>query len=313
MARSRSAVVDYLVYLAVRALVCVVQMLDWEGAYGLADFLAWLAYRLDKRHREVALDNLRHAFPEWTELRRDKTVRETYRHFMAMAIEMIRGPRVLSKRKLDRYFDYESAGVRERFEAMHAAGRPVLILTGHFGNCEIYGYAVGVFGVPISAVARPLDNPYLDRFLNRFRGATGQRMIAKHGEFDRINAVMSAKGSLALLVDQDAGQKGLFVEYFGRPASTYKSIALLALEYDALVLVGATLRVGRPLRYRVFVADWIDPRDFAGDVDAVKRITQRYTAGLERLVRQHPEQYFWLHRRWKHQPIERKAKKSAAA
>jgi Kdo2-lipid IVA lauroyltransferase/acyltransferase len=312
MARSRSAVVDYLVYLAVRALVCVVQTLDWDSAYGLADFLAWLAYRLDKRHREVALDNLRHAFPEWTELRRDRTVRDMYRHFSAMVVEMIRGPRVLRKRNLDRYFDYENAEVKERFEAMHASGRPVLILTGHLGNWEIYGYAVGVFGIPVSAVARPLDNPYLDRFINRFRGATGQRMIAKQGEFDRINAVMTAKGTLALLVDQDAGQKGLYVEYFGRPASTYKSIALLALEYDALLLVGATLRMGRPLRYRVF-ADWIDPRDFAGDVDAVKRITQRYTAELEQLVRRSPEQYFWLHRRWKHQPIERKAKKSAAA
>ena len=165
----------------------------------------------------------------------------------------------------------------------------------------------------MSAIARPLDNPYLDRFLNSFRGATGQRMIDKKGDLERINALMAAGGNLALLVDQDAGQKGLFVEYFGRPASTYKSIALLALEYDALLVVGAAVRVSRPLGYRIAIEDFIDPRDGASAPDAVKRITQRYTADLERMVRRHPEQYFWLHRRWKHQPIERKSKKTAAA
>ncbi len=92
------------------------------ATYGLADFLAWLAYRLDKRHREVALDNLRHAFPEWTELRRDRTVRETYRHFIAMVMEMIRGPRVLRKRNLDRYFDYENAESRALRGAVHRIG-----------------------------------------------------------------------------------------------------------------------------------------------------------------------------------------------
>ena len=143
MARSRSAVVDYLVYLAVRALVCVVQTLDWESAYGLADFLAWLAYRLDKRHREVALDNLRHAFPDWTELRRDRTVRETYRHFSAMVVEMIRGPRVLRKRNLDRYFDYESAegALTASSNAIVGyvgpAGAPALGTSGELGDFRI--------------------------------------------------------------------------------------------------------------------------------------------------------------------------------
>lgn len=313
MARPRSAVVDYLVYLAVRGFVCVVQALDWDTAYGFADFLAWLAYRIDKRHRIVALENLRHAFPDWTELRRDRTVRETYRHFIAMVVEMIRGPRVLGPRNLDRYIRYETKSDRDRVLAMLNSNRPVLMLTGHFGNWELYGYALSLFGVRISAVARPLDNPYLDRFLNSFRGATGQRMIAKNGEFDRINALMAAGGNLALLVDQDAGQKGLFVDFFGRPASTYKSIALLAIEYNAVIVVSGSVRIGRPIGFLGLTIAVIDPSDFAAAPDAVKRITQSFTTALERLIRQHPEQYFWLHRRWKHQPIERKSKKSAAA
>jgi Kdo2-lipid IVA lauroyltransferase/acyltransferase len=312
MARPRSRVVDYLVYLAIRCVACVVQTLDWDSAYDLADGVAWLAHRFDRRHREVALENLRHAFPDWTELRRDRVVRDTYRHFCAMVIEMIRGPRMLRRRNVEALFRFRSQAARERVEAGLASNRPLLMLTGHHGNWEVYGYAVGLYGAKISAVARPLDNPYLDRLLNSYRGATGHRMISKNGDFDRINALMASGGNLALLADQDAGQKGLFVEYFGRPASTHKSLALLAFEYDALTVVGTAIRVGRPLRYEIVVEDFIEPSELAAAPDALKRFTQRYSSALERAVRLAPEQYFWLHRRWKHQPIERKAKKSAA-
>ena len=190
--------------------------------------------------------------------------------------------------------------------------RPVIILTGHLGNWEIFGYAVGLFGARLSAIARPLDNPHLDRLLNRFRGATGQRMIAKHGDFDRINALMTAGGNLALLADQDAGTKGLFVDFFGRPASTFKSIALLALEYQAVILVGAAFRVARPLHT---ASSWktsstprlrADARGREGDHAALH--VRLWSA----LVRRRPEQYLWLHRRWKHAPLERKAKSRAA-
>jgi Kdo2-lipid IVA lauroyltransferase/acyltransferase len=313
MARPRSRVLDYLVAVAIRGVICVVQALDWDSAYELADFFAWLAHRFDRRHREVALENLRHAFPEWTELRRDRVVRDTYRHFCAMVVEMIRGPRALRQRNLGTFFRFQSEAVRQRIETALFSKRPLLILSGHHGNWEVYGYALGLWGAKLSAVARPLDNPHLDELLNRFRGSTGQRMIAKNGELDRINALMSAGGNLVLLADQDAGQKGLFVEYFGRPASTHKSIALLAMEYDVLTVIGSAIRVGRPLRYEVVVEDFIEPSEFASSPDALKRFTQRFTSALERLVRRAPEQYLWLHRRWKHRPIERKAKKSAAA
>jgi KDO2-lipid IV(A) lauroyltransferase len=92
------------------------------------------------------------------------------------------------------------------------------------------------------------------------------------------------------------------VDFFGRPASTFKSIALLSLEYNAPIMVFGAARIGHPLKYRVYFEDLILPEDYAGHVDPVRAITERYTQALERLVRRHPEQYFWLHRRWKHQP-----------
>ena len=106
---------------------------------------------------------------------------------------------------------------------------------------------------------------------------------------------------MATLADQDAGERGLFVDFFGRPASTHKAIALLALEHRVPLLVVLARNTGAPLRYQIEVAELILPEDYENQPDAVRAITQRFTMALERGVRQSPQQYFWLHRRWKHQ------------
>ena len=119
---------------------------------------------------------------------------------------------------------------------------------------------------------------------------------------------MRAGGKVATLGDQDAGPRGVFVEFFGRPASAHKAVALMAIEYDAPMAVVGVPRVGEPMRYETVCEEVIDPREYTDRPDAVKAITQRYHAALERLIRRHPEQYFWLHRRWKTQPAAKKAK-----
>jgi KDO2-lipid IV(A) lauroyltransferase len=166
---------------------------------------------------------------------------------------------------------------------------------------------MGLLGFRGSLVARRLDNPYLDRFLHRFRRKTGQTILDKSRDYDRIRRVLAEGGALGLVGDQDAGPRGLFVEFLGRPASTFKSIALLSLEYAAPIMVFGAARVGTPLTYRVYLEDVILPEEFAAAADAPRAITRRYSDALARLVRRHPEQYFWLHRRWKHQPKARRA------
>jgi Kdo2-lipid IVA lauroyltransferase/acyltransferase len=160
-------------------------------------------------------------------------------------------------------------------------------------------------------VARRLDNPYLDRFVARFRRKTGLELLDKNADYPRILDFLARGSGLGIVGDQDAGQRGLYVDFFGRPASTFKSIALLSLEYQAPIFVFGTARIGHPMRYRIYLEDLILPEDYARDPDAARSITERYTRALERLVRRHPEQYFWLHRRWKHQPLPRKAKRVA--
>ena len=297
--KARKPAHDLAVYLAVRLAVAVVQMLSVRLALRLADGVGWLAYRVDKRHREVAADNLRHAFPDHSPAHIDRLVRGCYRHFARVAVEMVLLPRKLHVVTWRRYADLYPAA---RMLGPMLAPRPALVVTAHFGNWEMAGRMIGLFGMKTYAIARVLDNPRLERFLKRLRTGTGQEVIAKKDDFDRLTGVLKAGGKVATLADQDAGPRGVFVDFFGRPASTHKAVALMAVEFDAPLVVIGVPRTREPFFYEVVCEEVIDPRDFSGRADAVRAITERYTAALERLVRRHPEQYFWLHRRWKHQP-----------
>jgi KDO2-lipid IV(A) lauroyltransferase len=310
MTRKRSSTLDFLVYATVRVAVCIVQALPPALAWRLARALSRLIHRLDRRHREVAADNLRHAFPELTEPQIDRLVRAAYEHACIVAFEMMFLPRKFRRYTLFNYVRYPEPAHLSRAIAWFRCPRPVLIVTGHFGNWETFSYGCGVLGFRGGFIARRIDNPYLDRFIERFRSRTGQRLFDKNQDYDKIQRALADKMRIGVLGDQDAGSRGLFVPFFGRPASTFKSVALLSLEYQAPVLVFGTARRHEPLYYDVYLEDEILPEDFADHPDPVRGITERYTAALERLVRRHPEQYFWLHRRWKSVPPVRRSRRA---
>ncbi|HEY1376738.1 MAG TPA: hypothetical protein VGF55_08080, partial [Gemmataceae bacterium] len=217
MAKPRKPVADYAVYLAVRLTVCVLQALSLAKARAFAHFLAWLAYRVNRRHREVARDNLRRAFPAASDAALDRHVRAVYRHFCAVLVEIVQIPRRLHVTNWRRYLELVHGG---RVVGCLLDRRSTLLVTGHFGNWEMAGYALGLFGFRTYAVARRLDNPHLDRFLARFRSGTGQTILDKNGDYDRIQQVLKDGGAIAMLADQDAGPRGMYVDFFGRPAST---------------------------------------------------------------------------------------------
>jgi KDO2-lipid IV(A) lauroyltransferase len=225
-------------------------------------------------------------------------------------IEIIHLPRRLHIQNWRRYLELQNG----RLLVDHLlSDRPLLIVTGHFGNWELAGYTLGLLGFKTYAVARPLDNPYLDDFLLRFRQHTGQTILAKKGDLDRTTQILSEGGTIATLADQDAGQRGLFVDFFGRPASTHKAIAILALKHRVPILVVLARNTGAPLSYAVVAEELILPEDYENQPDAVRAITEHFTRALERGVRKAPDQYFWLHRRWKHQPLKRSGRRQQAA
>lgn len=313
MARKpRKPAVDFAIYLAVRLVVCFIQAVPLALALRLAEMLARLAYKVDRRHREVAAENLRHAFPDLASdpHRIDRLVRATYRHFALVVVEMVLIPR---KMHVTTWRKYMTMYLGTKLIApVFSMTRPALIVTAHFGNWEMAGRLIGLFGLRTYAIARVLDNPHIERFLKRFRQGTGQQVIAKKDDFDRLTEVLSAGGKVATLADQDAGSRGLFVDFFGRPASTHKAVALMAIEFDAPLVVIGVPRLSEPLFYAVVCEEVVDPRDYAERPDAVRAITERYTAALERMIRRHPEQYFWLHRRWKSQPAQKAGAKRVA-
>ncbi len=307
--KKRSPVADYLVYLAIRCAVCVLQTLSLETAYSLAKHLGWVIYRVNKRHRLVAHDNIAKAYPgQFSDAQIDAMVRQVYVHFCRLLMEIVLMPRKLH---ISNWKNYATLEGSQAMMGALLADRPLLIVTGHFGNWEIAGYALNLFGFRTHAIARPIDNPYLDQYLRDFREGTGQKILAKQGDFDQIEKVLADGGTLATLADQDAGERGVFVPYFGRPASTHKAVALMAMEHKVPMVVCGTMLKGE--KYHIVPADVIFPEEYERSPEAIKEITQRFTSDLEQLVRQAPEQYFWVHRRWKSQPAVRVKKKKAAA
>ncbi len=311
MKHPRHRSLDFLVYALVRLVVGFAQAMSVEQSYAFARSLAAILYRVDARHRKIGLENLRQAFGDrYTGAERDAIVRGVYLHFCKMLMEILHIPRKLHPTT---WRDRITLVGHERVLDRMLQGGPLIMLTGHFGNWEMAGYLFGVFGFPPNSVARTLDNPYLDRFLRSFRERTGQKMIPKKGGYDQMLGVLRRGGVLSFLADQDAGERGMFVDFFGRPASTHKAIALMAIEHRAPVAVGYARRIGPGFRYEVGCTELLDPDEWTGTADDARLLTQRYTSALEAIIRRDPEQYLWLHRRWKHRPKERKKRADRVA
>lgn len=304
-------------YLVFRSLVCIVQSLSPARCAQIARWLAAIIhYGLPRKltRYEVARANIRVAFGDrYNDREIDALIYRMWVHLFRLVGEIVHLPRKMRLDNVARILEFrgKSAVVRAL-----CSGRPVLLLSGHFGNWELAISLFGLFGFRMGLVARELDNPWLNRWFLCFRKYTGHRPIPKKGGYDVITEMLSRRGNLALLADQDAGANGVFVNFFGRAASTHKSIALLALEYQALICVGYARRLDIPAlpggwpRYELGCEEVIDPLEFASS-DAVRSITERYTLALERAIRRSPDQYFWVHRRWKSVPKVRKALKKA--
>jgi len=199
-----------------------------------------------------------------------------------------------------RYLDLRNMADNVRLMVRRESG--LIMLTGHFGNWEIVSYLMATIGFPTVSVARALDNPHLNEFILGVRERTGQSILYKKGATLSMSDVLERRGILAFMADQDAGRKGLYVPFFGREASTVRSIALMAVRHDVPVVVGYGKRVGERFRFEIGIARIIRPDDWAGKDNEVDWLTREYTATLEQVVRQAPEQYLWMHRRWKHRP-----------
>lgn len=299
---------DYLVYLVVRILVCVAQALSLETGVYISRLFAYLFTHILPVRRRLVHENLALAFPELSPKQRDELIARMWEHLFLLVVEVAHIARRIHPTN---WRDYIKLVNTEKIGKILHNDRPLVMVTGHFGNFEAGGFLLGILGYPTYSVARTLDNPYLNDFVKMFREASGQFLIPKNDGYDQILEVLTRRDVMAFLADQSAGPKGCWVDFFGKKASTYKAIALLSLQYDAPVVVCYATRRDRPMHFNMTIAGVLDPRDHPEGI-TVKEITQWYTHVLEEGIRQHPDQYWWIHRRWKEFDKRRPQKKCPA-
>ena len=263
------------------------------------------------------------AFPEESREWAETCAERVWSHLIKLSVEMIMTPRLMTD---DTWALQVSSGPIGTGVRALLASKPVILVTGHIGNWELAGHALSMLGFPIHALYRPLDMAPLDRWVRETRELRGMRVVDKFGAYKRLPD-MVADGAVATFVaDQNAGDRGVFVPFFGRLTSTYKSVALLAMQTEATVLVGGAIRNPRPgvmasdeiaigrkddgrngrrfdrLGHTMIAEDVIQAHEWKDVPDPVYYITARYRRALERAIRRAPDQYFWMHRVWKSRP-----------
>jgi Kdo2-lipid IVA lauroyltransferase/acyltransferase len=300
MAKERNFLIDWAQYLGVRVVSTVLQCWPVNANLRTARRLGDLMYRVDRKHRERALANLRRSFPALSDAKREELARRSMQELFMFFVEMLFTTRLI---RIDTWAKYaELVNFEPVLEMLLKRERGVIMLTAHYGNFEILGYLLATLGFPTSSVARPLDNPLLSDFVFGVREKMGQRIIAKKGATQDVVEVIESKGAVGFVADQNAGSKGIFVDFFGRKASTYKSIGLLAMQYEVPVVIGYARRVNDEFRFLLGAQDIIWPEDWRDQADPLRYITQRYSKAIEDFIRADPGQYWWVHRRWKTRP-----------
>jgi len=299
--KKKNIVIDFILYLLVRVLVFVIQLFSAKTNLRFASWLGKGLWKHYKRGRKRALENLRASFPEKDERWINKTGQRSFEQVVMMAMDIIITPKLVKKKNWRKYSTYTNV---ERAKWMMAEEKGMLMVTGHYGNFEIMGYLLGLFGFNIYSVSRPLDNKFINSYLYRVRKRVGQKIIDKKGAAKVMDDISSTGATLCFIADQDAGRKGLFVDFFGRKASTYKSIGLVAIMNNLPIGVGYSRRVKNKFFFEIGINRIITPDEWADKDDPLKWVTAEYTKAIEDFVRQDPTQYWWLHRRWKHRPKE---------
>ncbi|MSR41156.1 MAG: hypothetical protein EXS10_04555 [Phycisphaerales bacterium] len=298
----------YAQYAAARTAAALLSAFPPEQNLQTAKLVARLSTILSPKRLARAIDHVALAYPErdaaWHATTAMRSIEHMLGIFMVDALVM---PRLITRNTwTDRV---KLAPGFERALPYLTSEKPCLFVTGHVGNWEILGYVLALIGVQMTAVARPLDNPYISDWLFGIRERSGLKVLTKWGATDELQRVLAEGGKVGFIADQNAGDDGLFVPSFGRLASTYKSIPLLAVHQSLPMICGYAHRVDGAFRYELRMTDVILPSEWESQEDPVFYVGARLNRAIETMVRESPEQNLWVHRRWKSRPkFEREGK-----
>ncbi len=295
-------VLDGLIYLLVRVFLAFIGVLPGFLAYPLCESLAALVFLLDGKHRRIGLINLSIAFPEKDEKWKRRILRQSFQQLGDHLVELSRLHR-LTPEKVRRRVQYEKGRGLENYFKAGGRDEPVLFLTAHISAWELLPVAHALYGHPLSFVVRPLDNPFLDRWITHLRTGAGNKIIVKQGSMRQILKTLKAGGDVGFLLDQNSQEKeGVYVPLFGHPASTNSSLAALSLKTSIPIVAGFIFPRHRRGQYTI---RFYPPIEVArsGDVqkdtrEAMARLNRR----IEEVIREYPHCWLWGHRRFQTQP-----------
>lgn len=260
--------------------------------------IAWSHYQMFPRHRFIALYNLKVSFPELDITETIAIAKKVYRNIALVGAELFDIPALTP----DNVYDMVEVEGLENCRQALEKGRGILLFSAHFGNWELSAAALSYLLQPLVVVYRPLDNTVLNDMIVHLRSATGNILLPKARSMRQMLRYLQKNRVIGILIDQNmARQEGVFVEYFSRIACTSDAVAQLALRTKAAVIPSFALRI-QGGKYRLLIGKAMETVD-TGDWEADVRVnTQNYTKAVEAMVRQHPDQWLWVHHRWKTKP-----------
>lgn len=290
---------EWLEYIVVWTLVKSLGILPRGAARAVGAGIGSLAYRLLGRLRRTGLRNLETAFPETATAQREQILRRLYRNLGWLLAEFCQMPHYTSENTRG-FLRYEGL---ENYLAARQRGKGVLIVTGHLGAWELSSYYHSLMGYPMSVVIRRLDNARVDRLVNTIRCLHGNRVLHKDDFARGLLAAMRSGETVGILMDTNmTPPQGIFVPYFGRLACTASGLARVALRTGAAVLPGFMVWEQSEQRYVLHFGEEIPLLSTGNDEADALANTARFTAAIEDFVRQYPDQWLWVHRRWKTRP-----------
>ena len=290
--------IEYALFLAVFGFF---RGLPFPISFRVGEAVGRVLYVLDRPHRKVGLTNLAIAFPDKSQDERRRILRESFCNLGRLLAEFCHLGALTERNIRDRVGFADEAEWRQLVERLRGTG--ALILTGHFGNWELFAYANACYGFPVHIIHRRLRNVFVEASITAQRERCGTRVIQKTTAGLEVVRAIRKKSVVVAAVDQNAsGRMGVFVPFFGRPASTSAGLAGLALTTGVPVVPAFLIRENGTWKHRIVILPLIEPVRTGNQAEDIRATTEKFTAVFQRMVEQYPEHWLWIHKRWKRRP-----------
>ncbi|HEX6127120.1 MAG TPA: lysophospholipid acyltransferase family protein [Pyrinomonadaceae bacterium] len=308
MARKSTAQI-WLEYIPVRILFAILGSLPRKAAVNAGVVLGRIAYNLAGGLRRVASRNLEIAFPEKTQAERERIALGSFENLGRLLGELAQFPRATPEQLRDLIeFEFESEESKAKseikwFEAERAKGRGIILLGPHLGNWEMGVFAYSALKEKLTYLARPLDNSMIEEFTVALRTRFGNQPIDKNNSVTKAMSILREGGVLGVLPDVNVLHRdGVFVPFFGVPACTTSGVAMMAMRTDAMIVPMCCVWNNESAKYRVLYGKFLEVAKTGDRHRDVYETTAAFTAEMEKFVRAYPEQWLWIHKRWKTRP-----------